>query len=266
METKTIIGIAAGILNLIALSTYFFATVRQQMRPNRAGWGIWMLESLLLLSSYYYSTPQHETIWVPLGDVIGIGAVFLASLWYGEGGWARLDRWCLAGSALSIPLWAATRSPLSALLVNLFIDCLGALPTVKKVYLNPTGERRLPWALFFLGNLLNLAAINQWNFAVAIYPLAMVGISGTIAILVLRSERKKNGRIFTTHSDQETRNVGTKIATELRAGDVVCLYGELGAGKTTLVKGIAAGLGVQEEITSPTFTLMNVYQIQNSEF
>ena len=45
-------------------------------------------------------------------------------------------------------------------------------------------------------------------------------------------------------------------------GDIVCLRGELGAGKTTLVKGIAQGLGVRDEIVSPTFTLMNVYDIK----
>lgn len=67
---------------------------------------------------------------------------------------------------------------------------------------------------------------------------------------------------LTTNSDQATKNFGKKIAVDLKGGDVVCLYGELGAGKTTLVKGIAEGLGVKEEITSPTFTLMNIYKIE----
>ncbi len=64
-----------------------------------------------------------------------------------------------------------------------------------------------------------------------------------------------------THSDAETKELGKQIATTLTGGDVVCLYGELGAGKTTLVKGLAEALGITETITSPTFTLMNVYRI-----
>ncbi len=68
-----------------------------------------------------------------------------------------------------------------------------------------------------------------------------------------------------THSDSETKEFGKKIASTLRGGDIVCLYGELGAGKTTLVKGLAEGLGVKEEITSPTFTLMNVYEVQSQK-
>lgn len=66
---------------------------------------------------------------------------------------------------------------------------------------------------------------------------------------------------ITTRSDQETKDVAKKLATTLKGGDVVCLHGELGAGKTTFVKGLAEGLDITEMITSPTFTLMNVYEL-----
>lgn len=66
-----------------------------------------------------------------------------------------------------------------------------------------------------------------------------------------------------TRNEEETREAGKKIAAQLRGGDVVCLYGELGAGKTTFVKGLAGGLGVRDEILSPTFTLMNVYKLES---
>lgn len=59
----------------------------------------------------------------------------------------------------------------------------------------------------------------------------------------------------------ETRKFGVKIGRLLRAGDVVALCGELGAGKTTLIRGIAGGLGVKfsRDITSPTFALVHEY-------
>ena len=67
---------------------------------------------------------------------------------------------------------------------------------------------------------------------------------------------------FLSHSAAETRKIGEKIGRSLRSGDVVALSGELGAGKTTLVKGIAKGLGVPsgEEVSSPTFVLIHEYQ------
>ena len=52
---------------------------------------------------------------------------------------------------------------------------------------------------------------------------------------------------------------GRQLATTLQPGDVLALSGDLGAGKTCLVKGIAAGLGIPHEVTSPTFTLIHEY-------
>ncbi len=68
-----------------------------------------------------------------------------------------------------------------------------------------------------------------------------------------------------TNSEQETRDFAKKFADKLSGGMILCLYGELGAGKTTFVKGLAEGLGVKTNVTSPTFTLMNIYKIQNTK-
>ena len=65
---------------------------------------------------------------------------------------------------------------------------------------------------------------------------------------------------YYSHSTEETERLGTRLARYLKAGDIICLSGELGSGKTTLVKGIAQGLEIPaKEVSSPTFTLMNVY-------
>ena len=63
-----------------------------------------------------------------------------------------------------------------------------------------------------------------------------------------------------TGSAEETRDVGDAIAPLLRQRDAVILTGELGAGKTTLVQGLARGLDVEEPVVSPTFTLVREYE------
>lgn len=69
-------------------------------------------------------------------------------------------------------------------------------------------------------------------------------------------------KTFTTHSAEETTELGRKLAAELKPGSVVLLRGELGAGKTTLIKGIAEGFNAAEAgaVTSPTFTLIHEYR------
>ena len=62
-----------------------------------------------------------------------------------------------------------------------------------------------------------------------------------------------------THSPEETEAVGRKLAAQLRPGNVLAYYGDLGAGKTAFTRGLAAGLGVTEQVTSPTYTIVNEY-------
>lgn len=62
-----------------------------------------------------------------------------------------------------------------------------------------------------------------------------------------------------TKSPEETSRLGMLLGARLKAGDIVCLHGELGAGKTCFAKGVALGMGIKEPVTSPTFTLVNEY-------
>ena len=62
---------------------------------------------------------------------------------------------------------------------------------------------------------------------------------------------------------KETEKFGMKLGSILKGGEVICLIGELGAGKTNLTKSIAKGLGVKDYVTSPTFTLINEYKGAN---
>ncbi len=62
-----------------------------------------------------------------------------------------------------------------------------------------------------------------------------------------------------SQSEEATLQLGVALAQQLQAGDVIALYGDLGSGKTCLTRGISQGLGVIEDVTSPTFVLINEY-------
>jgi tRNA threonylcarbamoyladenosine biosynthesis protein TsaE len=65
---------------------------------------------------------------------------------------------------------------------------------------------------------------------------------------------------FFSRSPEQTRRVGRRLGEELQTGDVIALQGDLGAGKTTFVQGIAQGWGSLDSVSSPTFILVNVYR------
>ena len=64
---------------------------------------------------------------------------------------------------------------------------------------------------------------------------------------------------YNTSSPEETIELGKKLGAKLRGGDVIAFRGGLGAGKTTMTRGIALGMGLRDEVSSPTFALVNEY-------
>ena len=64
---------------------------------------------------------------------------------------------------------------------------------------------------------------------------------------------------FISHSQLETEELGRKLAEKLPGGSVVAMYGDLGAGKTAFVRGMARGMGLSCRVSSPTFTIVNEY-------
>ncbi len=65
--------------------------------------------------------------------------------------------------------------------------------------------------------------------------------------------------IIYTENEAGTENAGRELAEKLRPGAVVAMYGDLGAGKTAFVRGMARGLGIEARVSSPTFTIVNEY-------
>ncbi len=68
--------------------------------------------------------------------------------------------------------------------------------------------------------------------------------------------------VYETFNESQTFDIGKQLSSAASKGDVFCLIGDLGVGKTVFSKGFAEGLGIFEHITSPTFTIVQVYDAQ----
>jgi tRNA threonylcarbamoyladenosine biosynthesis protein TsaE len=75
----------------------------------------------------------------------------------------------------------------------------------------------------------------------------------------------KNSIEIISRNPEQSRRVGMRLGALLRPGDVICLIGDLGAGKTTFVQGVAAGWGSLDPVSSPTFVLVNMYRRTDQE-
>lgn len=182
-DITALAGKVAGILTLASFIPYIVSILRKKTRPNRATWFIWTVVGFMCGASYYSAGASH-TFWVPVSYMIGPFVTFALSLKYGEGGWTRFDRGCLAIAGASLGLWWMFGSPLIALVINLIIDFMGALPTIRKSYYEPEKEDKTAWAMGFRGNTANLFAVERWSFAIAVYPVYMFIGCGIITALV----------------------------------------------------------------------------------
>lgn len=73
-------------------------------------------------------------------------------------------------------------------------------------------------------------------------------------------------KVFITEDFEKTQELGEKFARELKAGDIICLYGDLGSGKTTFTQGLAKGLGIKNRIISPSFIIVRKYKLIDKNF
>ena len=78
--------------------------------------------------------------------------------------------------------------------------------------------------------------------------------------------QKLKNDIILTKSAAETEEFAINLAKSLKRGDILCLYGNLGSGKTTFVQGLARGLGIKRRIFSPTFIIVRSYEITTPHF
>lgn len=183
MDWHSITGILAGIVGLFGFLPYIITTIQGKNKPNRASWWIWGILGVITGISYYYSGAT-TTIWVPICYAICQIITAVLSLKYGEGGWNRLDKFCLIGAGISLLFWWLLNSPLIALLFTLLIDLFAAIPTVIKSYSNPKQESCFSWTIFLIANTLNMIALDRWNFSLVVYPFYLFYLSSTLSILL----------------------------------------------------------------------------------
>jgi tRNA threonylcarbamoyladenosine biosynthesis protein TsaE len=92
------------------------------------------------------------------------------------------------------------------------------------------------------------------------FTITKVPITSTLSMTDSNTKNQQLSRKVLTKSAEETEAFGQDFARQLKAGDVVAFFGELGSGKTTMIRGICRALGVEKGVKSPSFVYMRVYR------
>ena len=193
-----ILGLAAGVLTLVAFGPYILSIIKGETKPKRSTWWIWTLNSLLLLTSYRAEGAQ-ETIWLAVAYTIGCVIIALFTIKYGVGVWSRLDRFCLGGTVIAAILWIVI-GPLATFITSLVIDLFGVTPTIYKSFYHPEEENKLSWIMWFAGGFLSLLLVenlfvwHKWSPGMLIimaYPAQITITAGIIVWLLIQPRHRK---------------------------------------------------------------------------
>lgn len=176
----------AGIVGLLGSIPYVFSILNGKTIPNPATWWIWSIVGWIAFFSYF-AAGETETYWLMLSYAIGPSVIGLLSFRYGRvSALEKFDIGCLFACSISLILWQNTANPLIALFIMLGIDIMGALPTIRKTYVDPDTEDVIPWLFFCAGNTLNFFSIlifEEWNVVSIPYPLYLFILSFTMLSL-----------------------------------------------------------------------------------
>lgn len=158
------------LLFLIAAPPYIIDTIRGKTRPERATWLIWTILSVIALVSQIKLGATWSLI-ITAVDVFGSAIVFVLALWFGVGGWTKLDRLVLAIATLGVLGSVIAKQPLVALLSVMIADASGAVLTIRKTYQDPDSETTASWLLMGTSGLFSALSVGQLNLQLLLYPV-----------------------------------------------------------------------------------------------
>lgn len=179
--------------SLIAFSSYIVyavAILKRKAKPHRiTRFTILLITSITTASLFF----QKNTVAIWLSGVFAFCSffIFLLTLKYGMGGWAKTDIFCLVLSLMGILFWKITQNPAIALYFSIMADFAGVFPTLMKIFKYPKTE---VWTFFFMDVIaafLNLLATNNWAFSNIIFPLYIMIMDFIIILLIIRPVRIK---------------------------------------------------------------------------
>lgn len=187
--------IISVLLAIIGDSVYIWSIIKGKTKPNFSAWAIFTLAMSCVLFSSYYLGAKESLIIVALFTFISALITFL-SLKYGKYKISNFEKLLLSLSLISIVLWLSTSNPWYALLINIFVDTLGFISIVYKLYKHPQTEDSFAWSISFLVYGLNLIIITKWVPQEYLFSLSNAFWCFVILILSFRKKKLKKIKIL----------------------------------------------------------------------
>lgn len=181
MTIREIFNVLAGVLLVAGLVPYIFSILRRETIPTKSTWLIWSIVDSITITGMWATEALNVHI---VTSVAGVLVITILSFWYGESGWTRIDKICLAGAALGIALWVIFDSPVLGIAVSLTVTFIGSLPTFNSSWIDPTKEYPLSWQIGTASCICAIIAIPAWTLEDAAQPFTFFAIDAIMVFIL----------------------------------------------------------------------------------
>jgi hypothetical protein len=191
--TQQLFGYISGFLILLSFVPYLRDIFKGTTKPERASWLIWSVLNMIAFFSQL-AKGASDSLWLTGGQVVGDIAVFLLSIKYGMGGYAKKDLIALTAASTGLILWYITNEAAIALFIAIMIDAAGLYLTVEKAYEKPFTETLSSWVLTLLAGFFAFFSVDALNFTLLAWPMYIfiAGAAVTTA-MILGKRRSEHG-------------------------------------------------------------------------
>lgn len=162
-------AILSVVVILFGAPFYLSDILKHRTKPQRTTWLIWSIQGLIA----FYAQIELHAHWSLL--FIGLGAagnllVYILSLFYGVGGWSKLEILALSIAAVGMVISVLAAAPLIAVIGVIIADIAGVIPTLIKAYKDPSSETTVTWLALGLSATLAMMSVGSWTVSLLIYP------------------------------------------------------------------------------------------------
>lgn len=180
---REILEIISGVLFFAGYLPYYLGIVRGNTKPQVVTWLIWSaIDWLTLIGMFVSGSVNGLIIGATAGATI---AMFLAWFYGPKVRFSRFDLVCLVGAASAIVLWRVFDDAVLGIICCQVVNLIGALPTWRSVWRDPSVEEKLPWLMFWTSCVLSVMAIPSWSPAAWLPPVTFLVIQSVVVVLLL---------------------------------------------------------------------------------
>lgn len=192
IDWHLIVGSIGGLIAFFSIIPYAKDILRGTTRPNVASYSLWAFLVAISMMAQIDAGASWSLILL-IGDFLAVLIVLLFCIaGYGYKKYSWVEYVCFALGILAIVLWQITSQPLLAICFAILADLIASIPTVVKTYRDPWSELPFAWFLVAFGAMLGIVSTNIWNLENILFPLNILIINGTVAIIAFLGRRTKN--------------------------------------------------------------------------